>query len=215
MDIVYKISHVVSRYNRDRKWRLFQRVMPFDGRTIILDVGFNDEEYFSDLENYLEKHYPHPENITALGIQEPKKFLERYPQVKAVTYDGVNFPFSDKHFDICWSNAVLEHVGNFDRQVHFLKEVARVSKRFFITTPNRMFPIEVHTKVPFVHYLPTRWRDRVYRFLGKEWATGEYMHLLSKRQLKKALVAAGMGDAVIIENHLGPGTLDFVITNGA
>lgn len=214
MDIIYHIAHAVSRYNRDRKWRLFQRMMSFDERTTVLDVGFNNEEYFSDLENYLEKHYPYPEKITALGIQEPTAFRTRYPQVKAITYDGAGFPFPDKHFDICWSNAVLEHVGNFDRQVYFLKEVARVAKRYFITTPNRLFPIEVHTKIPLVHYLPDRWRDVIYRFLGKGWAAEGYMHLLSKRKLKKALAAAGMGDAVIVENRLGPSTLDFVITNG-
>lgn len=211
MSLVYDISHAVSRYNRNRKWRLFQDAVHFDSTTRVLDVGFNDEEYFSDVENYLEKNYPYLENVTALGIQEPKKFSERYPQVKTVVYDGVDFPFSDKSFDICWSNAVLEHVGDFDRQVHFVKEVARVSKSFFITTPNRLFPIEVHTKIPALHYLPTSWRDRLYRLLGKEWATNGYMYLLSKRKLKKVLKEAGITSYRLVSNHIGPFAMDFVV----
>lgn len=211
MNIAYTIAHAVSAYNRGRKWRLFQKVMPFDRATRVLDVGFNDEEYYSEIENYLERHYPYPENITALGLHEPKHFRERYPAVRAVTYDGVNFPFPNQSFDICWSNAVLEHVGDFDRQVHFVKEIRRVSRNFFLTTPNRLFPIEVHTKIPFLHYLPKRARDGCYHLLGKEWATGEYMFLLSKRRLKKILKAAGVTSYVIRANYLGPFAVDFVV----
>jgi len=211
MDFVYKISHIVSRHNRDKKWHLFQEKFPFDENAKVLDIGFNDEEYFPDIENYLEKNYPYLKNVTALGIQKPKKFIERYPEVKAVFYDGVDFPFSDKSFDICWSNAVLEHVGDFDRQVHFVKEIARVSNKFFITTPNRLFPIEVHTKIPLLHYLPTFWRDRLYRFLGKEWATNGYMYLLSRRKLEKILKAAEIPSYEIVANYFGPFIMDFVI----
>lgn len=211
MNLVYSLSHIISRYNRNRKWRLFQKEMRFDSTTRILDVGFNDEEYFSDIENYLEKNYPYLRNVTALGIQEPIKFTERYPEVKTVVYDGIDFPFSDKSFDICWSNAVLEHVGDFDQQVHFLKEVARVSKSFFITTPNRFFPIEVHTKIPLLHYLPTVWRDKLYCLLGKKWATNGYMHLLSKRKLERLLQEAGISSYRLVSNHIGPFVMDFVV----
>lgn len=211
MNLVYQISHFVSRYNRNRKWHLFQKCVFFDKKTTVLDVGFNDEEYYSDIENYLEKNYPFLNNVTALGIQEPKKFSKRYPEVTTVVYDGVDFPFPDKSFDICWSNAVLEHVGDLDRQVHFVKEIARVSKKFFITTPNRYFPVEVHTKIPFVHYLPASWRDKVYKLLGKKWATNGYMYLLSKRNLKKVLRLAGVHSYRLIANRIGPFTIDFVI----
>jgi hypothetical protein len=31
----------------------------------------------------------------------------------------------------------------------------------FVTTPNRWFPLEVHTLLPFVHWLPAEARDRL------------------------------------------------------
>ncbi len=53
-----------------------------------------------------------------------------------------------------WSNAVLEHVGTRDDQLLFLREVRRVGRRVFLTTPNRHFPVEVHTRTPLLHWLP-------------------------------------------------------------
>jgi hypothetical protein len=35
-------------------------------------------------------------------------------------------------------------------------ELCRVSQRVFVTTPNRWFPLEVHTLLPVVHWLPRR-----------------------------------------------------------
>jgi len=76
-----------------------------------LDVGFSEEE-FSGTDNFLERHYPYPEMITALGVDVPVTFRDRYPSVTAVHYKGGVFPFEDNQFDVAWSNAVLEHVGD-------------------------------------------------------------------------------------------------------
>ena len=38
------------------------------------------------------------------------------------------------------------------------------------TTPNRWFPVEVHTRLPFVHWLPEAAADRVYDLVRKPWA---------------------------------------------
>ena len=37
-----------------------------------------------------------------------------------------------------------------------MSEALRVAPRAFVTTPNRWFPIEVHTRLPLVHWLPER-----------------------------------------------------------
>lgn len=119
----------------------------------MLDVGFSDREY-SQADNYSEKNYPWPENLTAVGLDPPAEFSVRYPTVAAVQYDGATLPFADRTFDIVWANAVLEHVGDADAQVRFLQELFRVGQTVFLSTPNRFFPIEVHTRFPLVHWLP-------------------------------------------------------------
>lgn len=82
----------------------------------------------------------------------------------------INFPFKDKEFDICWCNAVLEHTGDRSRQKKFLKEVRRVAESSFVTTPNKYFTIEPHTRIPLLHFLPKRIFDAILNKAGMKWA---------------------------------------------
>ena len=56
------------------------------------------------------------------------------------------------------------------RQRTFVAEALRVGGRVFLTTPNRWFPIEVHTRLPLVHWLPERTAHRAYDLTGRSWA---------------------------------------------
>ena len=47
-----------------------------------------------------------------------------------------------------------------------MHELCRVAHRVFVTTPNSRFPLEVHTLVPFAHWLPRGARDRILRARG-------------------------------------------------
>ena len=176
----------------------------------ILDVGFADRE-FSQVDNYLERHYPWQSQITALGIRGNEHFSLRYPDVRVVLYDGKTFPFPDKTFEIGWSNAVIEHVGNEDSQLFFVKELVRTCKKVYFTTPNRFFPVEVHTRIPFLHWLPKKYFDKILSATSKYWAAGDYMHLLSKRKLKNIFKKAGITNYRIFHNKLMGFTMDFSI----
>lgn len=203
-------AYAVSGWNRRRKWKLFLQEIHPTQETKILDLGFTEKE-FSETDNFLEKHYPYPQQITALGTDSPVEFLKSYPQVKAVHYGGGVFPFSDRSFDVCWCNAVIEHVGGREKQVQFLKEIERVAKKAFITTPNRHFPIEVHTRTPLLHWLPESLFDLYLKWVRKEWPEGESIHLLAAQELRKLLAEAGIKDYRIIRNRLLGWTLDFVV----
>jgi len=202
--------HKISEFNRRRKWGIFLNEIAPNDKFSVLDVGFSEKEY-SSTDNYIEKNYPYPEKLTALGIDVPKEFKSRYPKVSTIHYDGDVFPFENNSFDVCWSNAVIEHVGNRDKQLFFLKEIKRVSKKAFITTPNRYFPVEVHTRTPLLHYLPKPAFDKYLSRVGKKWATGDYMHLLSKSELELLLHDSGISKYTIFKNKLLWFTLDFVV----
>lgn len=206
MSIVYRISS----YNRRRKWKIFLREIAPTDNMRVLDVGFCEREY-SETDNFIEKYYPYPEMLTALGINLPNEFKRRYPKVKTINYNGHVFPFKDKEFDVCWSNAVIEHVGKAEKQLFFLKEIKRVSKTVFLTTPNRFFPIEVHTRTPLLHYLPKEIFNRYLMWAGQQWATGDYMNLLSLADLTHLLDKADITEYKIFKNRLLGFTLDFVI----
>jgi len=205
------LAHRLSSFNRRRKWQLFLDELGPTESTSVLDVGYCEKE-FSPVDNFIEKHYPHPRRLTALGVAAGGDFARRYPEVRVIHYDGVRFPFADKEFDICWSNAVLEHVGGAERQRQFLSEVVRVSRRAFITTPNRYFPIELHTRTPLLHFLlPKRTFDAYLARVGQGWAAGDYMTLLSERALRGLLSDAGVRKYRLFRNRLCGFTADFAV----
>ncbi len=136
---------------RDRIYRDFLRLVGPRPGDRILDVGVSD--VITDGSNLLERLYPHPQNITAVGLGEGSDFRDAYPDVAyRRILAGEPLPFADAAFDIAVSNAVVEHVGDRDAQRAFVAELARVARTVFLTAPNRWFPVEHHTGLPLAHY---------------------------------------------------------------
>lgn len=90
--------------------------------------------------------------------------------------DGCDMPFEDDYVDFALANAIIEHVGDEQRQRALVSEATRVARCWVITTPNKWFPIESHTSSLFVHWFPA-WRK------GRR----EFTRLLSLREFKALL----------------------------
>lgn len=208
------IAEKISERNRTKKYALFLKMIRPSKEDRILDVGFSNKECIP-AENFLEKHYPYPSNITALGIDDDDLFRKRYPEVKTVRYDGRTFPFPDKSFAIGWSNAVIEHVGDQKAQILFIQELNRVCRQVYFTTPNRWFPFELHTRLPFLHWLPKRMFDKLMMRWGKEWITGDKLHLLTYLKLRRLCRKAGMTNYRIHRNRFCGFTMDFSVIKEA
>ncbi len=209
--LIERIAHHASKKNRKKKFDLFLKLFSPKPEETILDVGVNDEEY-SESDNYLEKRYAFPEHITAVSKESLDRFKTRYPNIHAVIADGRALPFRDNEFSISYSNAVIEHVGNREDQLSFLKELVRIGRRGFLTTPNKYFPIEVHTRVPLLHILlPKNIFDAFLRKIGKGWATENYMKLLSLRELRSLLDEAQVPNYHIFKNRILGYTATFTV----
>ena len=186
----------ISLRSRRRKFGLFMETMAPTESMTVLDIGVDDgafgEESGCRTLNFFEAFYPWPERITALGMQEGSRFRGSFPELRYVQGDALALPFEDGEFDIAFSNAVIEHVGSPVEQRRFVSEALRVSRRVFVTTPNRWFPIEVHTLLPLVHWLPDGIAHRAYDLAGKPWAKEN--HLLGPRELR----ALFPGDARVV-----------------
>lgn len=207
-DPIRQFPQRVSSWNRQRKWELFRQRLAPGPATTVLDVGFSPVQY-QEAENFFEQRYPWPTQVTALCIEPLGDAPLRYPDITLVRYDGERIPFDDDAFDVVWSNAVLEHVGDFAAQVRFLAELDRIGRRHFVTTPNRWFPVEVHTKFPLVHWLPQAAFDRIVLALGKPAATGDHLRLMSARTYRRALDEAGV-TAELVGNRVAGMPMDFV-----
>ena len=180
-----RVTDAISLRSRRRKLRLFLEELQPTAETTVLDLGA-DELAFGEGDgcgtlNFFEELYPWPERVTALGLHDGSGFRERYPAVRYVKGDACALPFADGEFDVVFSNAVIEHVGGRERQRRLVLEALRVGRRVFLTTPNRRFPIEVHTRLPFVHWLPDALAHRAYDLAGKGFA--KELHLLSRSAL--------------------------------
>ena len=66
-----------------------------------------------------------------------------------------------------------------------------MADRFYITTPNRWFPVELHTFLPLLHWLPQHWHQAILRRLGKAfWADTANLNLVSARELRACFLLA-------------------------
>jgi SAM-dependent methyltransferase len=178
-----RLTDEISLRSRRQKLRLFLEELGPTPETTVLDVGA-DELAFGEGDgcrtmNFFEELYPWPERITALGLHEGAGFRARYPGIRYVQGDACALPFADGEFDVVFSNAVIEHVGGRERQRTFVSEALRVGRRAYITTPDRRFPVELHTRLPFVHWLPDRLSHPLYRAAGRE--LGTELDLLTRR----------------------------------
>lgn len=154
-------------------------------QSTILDVGPLVADAEPPEANVLERQYPYPAQLTLLGVHDGTPLRARYPGLTYVQYTPpAPFPFAAQQFDIAYCHAVLEHVGDHAARVTFLRELQRVARQVFCTTPNRWYPLELHTLLPLLHWLPRPWHRACLRQLGHAfYAQPSNLHLLSRQDL--------------------------------
>jgi hypothetical protein len=150
-----KLRWPVTKWFRRKRMRTFASLLPMGSKTQVLDVGgygfywrFIREEPTITLVN----NYAPPD--------APQQVCEK---LRWVVADGCLLPFPNRSVDISFSNSVIEHVGDHDRQRAFAREMARVGKCYFVQTPNRWFFIEPHLATPLIHFLPLSWQRKLLR----------------------------------------------------
>lgn len=166
--------------------RLFAETFPADSFATVLDVGVMAEATTVS-SNFFEKHFPAKDKIIALSNQDAAFLETTYPGLRFKRGDAKKLPFEDTSLDVVFSSAVIEHVGAEDEQRQMLAECFRVARQgVFLTTPNRWHPLEVHTLLPLLHWLPKRVHRRLLNRLGlKFYAREANLNLLDERTLSR------------------------------
>jgi len=167
-------------------YRRFVELLDVKPETTILDVGVTSDRLYAS-SNYLEAWHPHSQQITALGLADASFLCDDYPGMTFVQGNGLMLPFRECSFDVVHCSAVIEHVGSFRNQSQLVAECARVARRgLLITTPYRWFPIEVHTSLPLLHWLPKEWHRTILSYLGYSYyCTEENLNLMDKRDFRR------------------------------
>lgn len=167
--------------SRAEKLNLFYQTMTPTKDDEIVVLGSGDGSYFID-------QYPFKDKITAVdhNIAFLNKIKEKHPEIKICKLDlNMPTPFKDNQFDIAFSNAVIEHI---DEQQTFSAEIERISRKYFVSCPNKYFPFEMHYRLPLFQFFP-EWLRRT---LTKHFSLGNFpkggyetIILLTPRQMKK------------------------------
>lgn len=181
----------LSQRSRSLKMALLEQHLPLRGDEKVLDIGSQvDAQSRQILERVADKR-----NVTAINLLGDwlAEIRAAYPGIHAMRADACQLPFADKSFDLVYSNAVIEHVGDLRAQQRMADEVRRVGKRWFITTPNRWFPFEFHVRMPLISWLPPRLMHKAASAWGYNHVRNRYCRgndysdtqLITARQLQR------------------------------
>ena len=123
---------------------------------------------------FFESLYPHREQLTVIGraAEEAGWFAEAFPGLRFLEADLREIPLPDGYFDYGICNAVVEHAGTRGQQRALVAEVCRVCRCVLITTPNKWFPLELHTWLPLADK-PAGWAPGIAPQIGAAvWPIG-------------------------------------------
>ena len=148
---IREVTRPYRTYFRRKRMRSFVRWMALSDRTTIIDVGGTPFNW------HLIDCNP---SVTLANLKVPRPLGGN---ARIVLASGMALPFPDRSFDVCFSNSVIEHVGDAQARAEFASEIRRVAKRFWVQTPNRRFPLETHFCCLFLHWLPFRITRRLIR----------------------------------------------------
>ena len=120
---------------------------------------------------YVEKLTPHAAKVIGLEYDFERTVKAHLNSPHILNAAGEGLPFPDESFDLILSHEVIEHVQD---DAAAMKEMVRTLKpggRAVIFCPNRGYPFETHGiywrgkykfgNIPFVNWLPRRWRDKL------------------------------------------------------
>ena len=153
-----------------------------------LDIGSTDD-IKHDHSNYLVKNLKKIKVFKSISDQKinsdfftkclNKSILEKFTSNEINQYES----------DLVLSNATIEHVGSSENQLQMISNIIKLSKKnFVLITPNRYHPIDFHTQIPLIHWLPKNIHRKILSLIGfKFYSEEKNLNLLSVSDLRNFL----------------------------
>lgn len=146
---------------RNKRFQIFEQLInqnfPKDKTIKVLDVG--GTAYFWQDRDIVRSGRL---QITLLNLQAENNLPNG---INSLVGDATDLSqFQDDHFDLVFSNSVIEHLYTWENQQKMAQECMRICKKFFVQTPNKHFFVEAHYAIPFIQYMP---KALTYKILTK------------------------------------------------
>tara|TARA_B100001248_G_scaffold253690_1_gene231220 strand:- start:138 stop:737 length:600 start_codon:yes stop_codon:yes gene_type:complete len=154
----------------------------------ILDVGTTEDEK-NISSNFIIKNLGNYKKYKSISDQYIDSNFFSAKLNKSITGDFSISEIEGYKSDLVISNATIEHVGNFENQIKMCENILKLSKKYFIIiTPNRYHPIEFHTKLPLLHWLPKKIHRNILSILGMNFLSKEEnLNLLCNNDLLRIM----------------------------
>lgn len=175
-----KQNSFVQQWRTERMKQFLELVKP-PKKARIVDLGGN---------SYVWELFDNDFDVTLVNLPGSFTTIGKVGKFKFVEGDATDLStvFADKSFDIVFSNSVIEHVGDEQKQKAFAGEVYRLANAYWVQTPSNLFPLEPHTGVPFYWQLPKAARERLQKSWEKKLPVWTEMvrgtTVLSRQQMK-------------------------------
>jgi SAM-dependent methyltransferase len=216
MNPIAKLVKYFSKHSREKRAAIFRSLFFLDKDTKILDLG---SESSSNISAILKGTRIQSQNVYIADIEPEaiKKGSKQFGFTPVIISESEALPFEDDFFDIVYCSSVIEHVTipkekvwsfysghrfkteSLKRQKEFAKEIKRIGKQYFVQTPYRHFPIESHTWLPFIAWLPRWLLIHILHTVNSFWIkkTSPDWYLLNKKEMLELF-----NDAEIIEERI-------------
>ena len=169
--------------NRKKIYDFFIKKINCNIKTRIIDIGTTP--LLEKHENILFHSYKWKKKLTGFSNQDCTNLKKKFKKSNFIFGDARKIKLKQNSFDVSFCSATIEHVGSFKNQKKIISELYRISKKaIFLTTPNRNFPVDFHTKLPLIHWLPKKIHRKILFLIGlKFYSKEENLNLLSTTDL--------------------------------
>ncbi|HEX2237198.1 MAG TPA: class I SAM-dependent methyltransferase [Gammaproteobacteria bacterium] len=196
---------------RTERARLFLKHFILTPQTTLLDLGSGDGSHIAHV---VSKTKIQPKNVFIADIDwgAIRAGQQRFKFTAVQIPEHGPLPFDDKSFDVVFCSSVIEHVAPSKQEAwnltsgwkfrthamkaqrQFAAEISRIGKGYFVQTPSRWFPIESHSWLPLLGWLPREVLVPTLALTNQFWIkkTIPDWYLLTRRDMRSLFPDAQM-----------------------
>jgi len=101
-----------------------------------------------------------PKHVHVVNLEDQSGEVEDWAEVDFGDACALPDKIASRHYDLAFSNSVIEHVGGHERRLRFAETIRNIADNYWVQTPYRYFPIEPHFVAPGMQYMPLAVRQR-------------------------------------------------------
>jgi hypothetical protein len=151
-DYVVDGEQSIGERMRQRRWELLRSTFPDIESMSVADLGGTAQTWL--------RGPIRPASVHVINLQPDEAPV---PWIRVDQADVCELParIAGRHYDLVFSNSVIEHVGGYMQRMRFAEVTHKLADRHWVQTPYRYFPIEPHWIFPGFQFLPLCVRGRI------------------------------------------------------